>query len=513
MPEFEYFPRRGDDDRLDVVGVLHRALSSDPGRTVLVFDGDPWTTERLRDAVAGCQAWLAGQGLARGDRVAVMVGNSPSHIVLIYALILLGVVWVPVNTKLKSTGLRYLVGHCKPDLFVVDPEFQALFDGDFTIPCRVVAPPPPRTAAGVELRRTASEPSDTLCLIYTSGTTGAPKGVQFTHRMLRIATEAARMVSDAQAGDRLFLWEPLCHIGGAQMLLVPFLVDAELHVAPAFSASRFWTQVTQARATQLHYLGGILEILLQQPREAMPAHDLRVAWGAGLSIETWHAVRERFGVEVRECYGMTECSSFATMDAEGRPGTIGRPLPWITIDLLDPEGRPVADGEHGEMVLSSRVDGTFLSGYLDNPAATADAVRDGRLHTGDYAWRDADGRYHFVGRRTDSMRVRGENVSAWEVERVFAQHPALARTAAVGVTSDIGEQEILIYLQDVEDDVDLPALAEWAAERLASFQVPRYFRWIEQFDLTPSERVRKHLLSRDLAGAWDRRARQVVAHS
>jgi crotonobetaine/carnitine-CoA ligase len=209
---------------------------------------------------------------------------------------------------------------------------------------------------------------------------------------------------------------------------------------------------------------------------------------------------------------MTECASFATVDLEDRPGSIGKPLPWIDIELLDAEGKPVGVGEHGEMVLSSRVPGTLLSGYLDNPAATADAVRAGRLHTGDHAWRDADGFYYFVGRRTDSMRVRGENVSAWEVERVFAQHPELALSAAVGVTSDIGEQEILIHLQPrdalaPERRAALAAeLAAWAASRLASYQLPRYYRWVERFELTPSERIRKHLLDRATDGAWDRLA-------
>ena len=105
------------------------------------------------------------------------------------------------------------------------------------------------------------------------------------------------MVADGRPGDRLFLWEPLCHVGGAQMLLAPFLEDVQLHVYPGFSASRFWQQVVQSGATQLHYLGGVLEILLQQPREAIPPHALRIAWGGGLNPHSWNIVRETFGVE------------------------------------------------------------------------------------------------------------------------------------------------------------------------------------------------------------------------
>jgi crotonobetaine/carnitine-CoA ligase len=110
------------------------------------------------------------------------------------------------------------------------------------------------------------------------------------------------------------------------------------------------------------------------------------------------------------------------------------------------------------------------------------------------------------------MRVRGENVSAWEVERVMALHPAVESVAAVGVTSDIGEQEILLYVQFRELSSDAFAeLAQWAQSRLASFQLPRYYRSVERFELTPSERIRKHLLSRDLAAAWDLTRGTVVA--
>lgn len=504
-----YFPHRCADDQLDVASVLHAGLLGLPDRTVLCFDGEVWTATRLRQHIAAVQQWLDCQGIVPGSRVAVMLKNSPDHIALIYALILAGVVWVPVNIKLKASGLQYLVDHCRPELVVLEAQFQPVWTETAALSahlCRAVQMPSLKTTEHAPaLRRVATTPADTLCIIYTSGTTGAPKGVQFTHRMMRIASEAALLVAGAQDSDRLFLWEPLCHIGGAQMLMAPFLMDVQVHVVTAFSANRFWQQVTTARATHLHYLGGILEILLRHPKSAVPSHhSLRVAWGAGLNVQAWDSVRRTFGVELRECYGMTEGSSFATLNATGKPGSIGRPLPWISLELLDDEGREVECGHHGQIVLSSDVNGVFLSAYLDNPEATAQTLRGGKLYTGDYARRDADGDLYFVGRGTDSMRVRGENVSAWEVERVMALHPAVESVAAVGVTGDIGEQEILLYVQFRQPSLDAFAeLAQWAKSRLASFQLPRYYRSVERFELTPSERIRKHFLSRDVADSWD----------
>jgi crotonobetaine/carnitine-CoA ligase len=360
------------------------------------------------------------------------------------------------------------------------------------------APPRPRAAD--------IAPLDTLCLIYTSGTTGAPKGVVFTHRMMRIASEGTLTVSDVRSGDRMFVWEPLCHIGGAQMLLVPFLQQTELHIVERFSSSKFWQQVEAAQATHLHYLGGVLDILTQLPPTAQPAHHtLRVAWGAGVSPRAWNGILARLKLSLRECYGMTEGSSFTTVNASGKIGSIGRALPWLTVELRDADGTPTPVGEIGQVVVSSDVEGCFLPGYLDNPKASAEALQDGKLHTGDMARMDEEGDLYFVGRKTDSMRVRGENVSAWEIERVFVMHPAVATAAAVGITSDIGEQEIMLYVQYKEgQETTFPALAAWAQSKLASFQLPRYYVQADGFETTLSERIKKHLLKPDVAAAWDR---------
>jgi crotonobetaine/carnitine-CoA ligase len=510
----EFFPQRIANDPLTAAPLIHAGLMSDDDRVRVTFEGRSLQTGELRARVAALQAVLAAQGLKPGQRVAVMLGNSDEQIVLIYALILSGLVWIPINTRLRGPGLDYPFEHARPDLVVADEEFEPLLQQGVAaaLPYRSIDALHSAAQAypDAPLQWLDSASDAALCLIYTSGTTGAPKGVIFTHRMMRIAGEAVLRVADVQAGDRLLLWEPLCHIGGAQMLLLPFLADIQLNVVQRFSASRFWAQCEAVGATQLHYLGGVLDILMQQDASVWPNHhSLRTLWGAGVSLNNWAAIEKRFSCQLRECYGMTECASFATLNASNKPGSVGKALPWLTVELLDAENQPVAIGQLGEIVLSSAVDGVFLPGYLDNPAATDQALRNGRLHTGDMARFDADGDLFFVGRRTDSMRVRGENVSAWEVERVFSSHPAVRACAAVGVQSAIGEQEILLYVQFENTGLaDWPAIVEWASQRLASYQQPRYYRQIESFEMTPSERIKKHLLARTFDGAWDGQRRE-----
>lgn len=234
---------------------------------------------------------------------------------------------------------------------------------------------------------------------------------------------------------------------------------------------------------------------------------MRIAWGGGCPADIWPQFRDRFGVEIRECYGMTEASSLTTCNTSGVVGSVGRPMPWFTVRLLDGEGKPVAAGERGEIVVETRIPGAIFPGYLDNPEATAKALRNGALHTGDLGSFDVDGNLYFHGRMTDSVRCRGENVSAWEVEHVAAEHDAVEDCAMIGVAADIGEQDIKLFVKPRHGAIiDPQALSGWLGQRLAPYQNPRYIALVDEFERTASQRIMKHKLSPRLDDCWDRAA-------
>ena len=373
-----HFSRRYAGDRLDVACLLREGLSQSEERCALVYDGREVSVAELRARVALIQTNLRLMGVRPRQRVAVMLSNSVDHVALIYALILFGAVWVPVNARLRGAGLSHVVGHSRPELLIFDPEFEEAVCGLHGVPTvrlDMLPGAPDRSDQADLMCNPNIAPLDALCIIYTSGTTGAAKGVVFTHRMLRVASEAALMVADVHAGDRIFLWEPLCHVGGAQMLMAPFLADVQLHVVKRFSASQFWTQWIAAKATHLHYLGGVLDVLMQLPEsDTPPSPSIRVAWGAGIGAQAWEPIRKRFGCELRECYGMTECSSFSTLNTSGTPGSIGLPLPWVGLELLDDSGLAVPKGTMGEIVLSSDIEGVFPSRILRQSRGDAEGV-------------------------------------------------------------------------------------------------------------------------------------------
>lgn len=466
----------------------------------------------LATAVERTQRQLLATGLGPGDRVAVMLPNHIGHAILVLALLCLRIVWIPINPRLRGQPLAHQLRSSNPTLVVVDEAFRdqvTTVDADVAAPVATWngsssagfhTPSATRTATGMDLAA-----DDVVSVMYTSGTTGPAKGVQVTDRMLRAAALGAVLTCTPRDGDVLLLWEPLCHVGGAQVLLLPLLRRVSLAMVERFSASRFWSQAAALGATHIHHLGGILPMLLSRPpHDAEHRHRVRVSWGGGMTAHTWRAAEARFGVTVRECYGMTEASSISTYNDLGAAHGIGRAVPYFDVRVHDDAGNEVPDGITGEIVLRQRVQGLITPGYLDDPEATRTAWRDGWWRTGD-AGRVLDGSLHYAGRLRDSVRHRGENVSAWEVESVINTHPDVAESALVGVPASGGEQDLLLFVVPaVGRTVDPARLMSWCADRLASYQVPRFMTTVDSFPKTASQRVAKTQLPRDLNHCYDR---------
>jgi crotonobetaine/carnitine-CoA ligase len=501
-------------DRSTLPDLLAAAAAARP--TDLYCDGEAGhlSIGELERRVSDLATTLTAAGVRAGHRVAVLLPNHPDHVAVIFALSRLSATWVAVNPRLRGDSLSHLLLDSEPAFVVATDKQLPLFvaaagtkvspiligwtDAGF-LPAQGGPAPEPPEAGGEGIDRVA-------VLIYTSGTTGPPKGVQVTDRMWQAAAHGAIVVAAPDAGDRLLLWEPLCHIGGAQVLLLPLLEKVGLVMVDGFHASTFWADARRHQVTHIHHLGGILQILAgKAPDEGDRAHRVRVSWGGGCDPETWRKVEARFGIRVRECYGMTETSSIVTVNDRGPDHGVGRPLPGFEIEVVDSEGRPVAHGGIGEIVVGDRGAGFLTPGYFRRQEATAAARRGDRWWTGDRGSWDGDGCLVFLGRAGDNIRRRGENVSAGHVELTLAGHPAVAEAAVVGVASDLAEQEILLFVvpTDPARPPDLAELIDWSRSRLADYEVPRYVRIIDALPKTPSERIAKGALPRSLEGAYD----------
>jgi crotonobetaine/carnitine-CoA ligase len=453
--------------------------------------------------------------------VAVILANHPDHIFTFFALAKLGAVWVPINPNLRGASLEFIIEQSAPRALIVDAEFwhylkpisavnkidafiirrlEKLEEMPDALDFAVVAEgnaASPRTAAATmdEIRS----------IFFTSGTTGPPKGAPLTEKMLTTCAAAAGKAADVRPGDVFLLWEPIYHTSGAQMCVLALLEPVRLAIVPCFSASRFWDQVRKYQITKLHYLGGVLDILLKQPPGLNDRdHDVQIAFGAGCHDGAWKVFERRFGVELREVYGMTEASCFTTLNRSGKVGSIGKPYPYFEIRIVDDNGRPVDVGQSGEIAVREKEPGLIVQGYLENSEGSGTEQRNGWLYTGDLAYCDDEGDYYYLGRKTDSFRRRGENISAWEVERVINAHPVIEESAVVGVQAEVGEQDLKAFIKCTAGRILDPLdVIKWCEPRMPYYQIPRYIKFVDAFEKTPTQRISKVRLSSDGADCWD----------
>ncbi|GAA1578583.1 class I adenylate-forming enzyme family protein [Leucobacter aridicollis] len=487
---------------------LSAAAKRDPNRVYLLDEGRPVTVGEIEEGVTSLVRVLGRLGISGDSRVGVALPVGKDHVVTIFALLRLRALWIPLNPQLIGEPLGHQLRDSDATHVLCESGSPLAQDSQVQVfgELRALHGPGHNATVFATFPRTAisadngsSELQGACLLMYTSGTTGPPKGALVTETMLRAAVLGAIEVSQPKPGDVFYVWEPLFHIGGAQVVFLPLFEELTLAMVPRFSASRFWDDMLAYDVTHIHYLGGILQILLQLPQRGTERENrVRIAWGAGATPEVRAACEDRFAFALHECYGMTEASSIVTVNSAERDGGVGRPLPWVDVSVRSDERLTTsrADGPRvGEILVRGQIEGLITPGYLGNPEATAKILDGEWFCTGDNGYFDAAGRLHFTGRASDSIRVRGENISAWQIESVFSLHPAVERCAVVGVEAAIGEQEMaLFYTLDGAANIEPEDLLEWGKNHLARFQIPRYVRLLEEMPLTPSQRVAKHRL-------------------
>lgn len=500
--------------------IEHRGQES-ARRRFLRFEQRILTFGDLHDLVRTAAGALRKAGIMPGNRVLLMMRNHPEHVITYLALNWLDCVAVEVSIHLKSSGIELQMTDARADAMILDPEFEiearaamnALPDGGFPLLVLDHGNGSGRGSATLRLDDSGGSDCEPVrrgldamqAISYTSGTTGRSKGVMMTERYFQLGAQSVARISDLRQSDVLFLWEPFYHVAGWMSVIASLQHGAPLAMVDSFSASRCWDQIRDHGATLFHYLGGAMNLLLRQPPRADDSDNpVRIAWGAAAPADSWTAFESRFGVTIREGYGISEAQNFTHLNLEGRIGSMGRPIEAFEAWIEDTDRTRLPPGKTGEIVLRAGDPRLASQGYFNDPARTRDLFRDGCIRTGDLGHTDADGYFYYAGRLKDSLRRRGENVSAWEVERILNAHPSVAESAVVGVASEMGEQDIRAFVRPVADQCPDPIeLIRWCEARLAYYQIPRYIDFVEDFPKGPTQRIQKSRLPTDLSESWD----------
>jgi len=460
---------------------------------------------------------FAGLGVGVGDTVALQIGNSPEMLTALFGLAEIGAVAVPLGLTATSaellracraSGARWaVVEHSRlgdhlalrdrdgiADRGLIGVHGAAGDPGCFEALCQVQSESP---VTGVPV--TCDSVAE---LLYTSGTTAAPKGVMVTHANFAFSGHYGVWQTSLRPDDRVFTTMPACHSNFQLAALTPVLVaGATLVMAERYSASRFWEQVRQERATVVQLIAMMARtLLLQPPSDQDGDHHLRdVLYFMPLSDAEKAEFERRFRVRLLNSYGSTESIGWAVTDppqGERRWPSVGRAGLGYEVGIFDRDGHELPPGEVGEFRIKGVPGRTLMLGYHNDPAATAAALsRDGWLRTHDTGYADSEGWFYFVDRSVNVVKRAGENISTSEVECVLTSHPLIAEAAVIGVPDPVRDKAVKAFIRLVPDarlaasDIDA-----FCRTRLAAYKVPELFEMVEDFPRTASMKIEKRLL-------------------
>lgn len=510
-----------------VPAVLDRRADQYGERVMMSIAGTPVTFAQMRDRSCAAAHLLSELGVTRGETVALFTGTCPDWVYFWLGAARIGAVSAAVNAASKGEFLAHALNLSRAAVVITDTDHQdrmaevadhvptlrsTLVRGDSLTEALAVAPV---SAPDVEAVR-----SDEIgALFFTSGTTGPSKAVATTWHYLFTAAATVAASWELQQGDTLWTAMPLFHLSAAPTVLAPMLIGGTSVLAAAFHPGRVWDEIRNCGAVGFAGAGAMVSMLWSLPPDPRDAElGIRFISAAPITTDMYRRIEERYRCRVVTMYGMTEAFPIAykAVSDQGKPGTSGQVNPAFDVRIVDGQGQPVPTGVVGEIACRARTTHAMSEGYVSSaPGRTGLEVEPHPewFPTGDLGSLDDDGDLTYVDRAKDSLRRRGENVSSVEVEQTVMGHPAVSEAAAVGIPSELGEDDILVVVTlHAGATVDFAELLDFCSARMPHFCVPRYLEAIDEIPKTVIGRVRKDVLRiRGLgADAWDREAHGYV---
>ncbi len=483
--------------------VLLRAREFGDSEYMVFRDGDGGHERRYTFAdherlVASAAAAFADRfGVRPGDRVAILAANCPEWVISFWATVSMGAICVGLNGWWTQDEIRYAIGHSEPKLLIADRKRARRIDGELDVPMVIVEDD---FDALVEAYRDAKLPTqpiaetDPAIMLYTSGTTGRAKGVVHTHGNVtnmimvsffhgaRLMMSNPRRAELPQLRNSILVTSPLFHVSGLHCAAVTALAGGAKTVWPMgrFDPEVALELIEREKVTGWGYTATVLHRLLNHPKvRDADLSSFRSVGGGGSPIPL--PLLEKARELLPQCshtmgvgYGLTEGTAFATLNAgeelSDDPTSVGRPVPTVEIEIRDPHGRAVSEGEEGEIHLRGPL---VMLEYWRDPAATQAAIKPGRwLNTGDIGHLH-DGKLYIASRKRDLILRGGENVYPFEIEQRLEAHPSVAEAAVIGVDhEELGQEVKAIVVLQKGQEMSGEDLKRWVADALAYYKVP-----------------------------------------
>ena len=516
----------------EVAAILEHRAAESPERVFFLMSDVTETFGSCNEKANRFAHGLSRLGVGQRDMVALMMPNIPEHLTARFAVNKLGAIEVSINATFRGPGLVHMLNLCEAQVLVVDESYldqvTEIADALVSLKTVIVRGESPASihTLGWSLVAFDEVPSsdttnparqvdghDTAMVLYTSGTTGPSKGCVFPHRWMIHTAEVMCEYYRITAEDTIYTAFPLFHSNATVCAVMPALLSGgRAAIGKRFSASRHWDEIRRFGATIMDFMGATLAILWKNPPQPNDADNpVRVAWGVPRP-EFADGFEKRFGLQVVEVYGLTDVGLIAMcpLNEPHRPGACGKPVESsYEVKIFDDHDHALSTGERGEIVVRPQQPSVMLDGYLKMPEATLNTLRNLWFHTGDIGFMDEAGYLHFVERKKDSIRRRGQNISAFELEEAVNLHPTVLESAAIGVPSALTEEDVMLWVVPQPGQSLSPEeLIEHCETNVARHMVPRYVEIVDDLPRTPTEKVEKYRLKEIgvRATTWDREA-------
>jgi fatty-acyl-CoA synthase len=497
-------------------GVLaHHAIRT-PDKAITVFEGQTTSYAAMAANAAALADGLAGHGVGRGDVVALLSQNCPEFLETVFAANYLGAIAMPINWRLAAPEVAYILEHSGARVLICGASLTEVADQAVTklepavLRACITSTAPEGWTTVAALRRapsaiipTPAAADDVHRLMYTSGTTGRPKGVMLTHANLAWKNLAHTVELGFTGSDIGLACGPLYHVGALDLTTTSLIaMGATVIIHRSFEAAEVVTELERSRVTTVWLAPAMVNAIMALPDiEDRDLSSVRVVVNGGekMPIPLIERIRRVFpSAWFADAYGLTETVSGDTfLDRDSlvtKLGSVGRPCPYLELDIWDAGGVSVAPNEPGEIVMRGP---KVFRGYWHDPEATAAAFSGGWFHTGDIGVRDDDGYLFIVDRLKDMIVSGGENIASSEIERVLYGHDSVLEAAVVGRPDErwgeVPEAFVVLRAGTTATADDLIALCQ---AQLARFKVPKQVSFLSELPRNPSGKV----LKRELRG-------------
>jgi len=502
---------------MNLKAMLETAAEHYGGKTAIVLGNRRLSYAALDEASNKIANALIKIGVGKGDRVAMLLPNSPEFVAIYFGITKISAIAVPLDVKYKVDELASLFDDSQPRVLVTEspfleplvpilPRFKYIehvidlsskYGGRFLNYQEIMAT---SSAEKVDLE---PEPEDIANIAYTSGPTFRPRGVMLSHQdlVMNAAISADEFRQTAEDVAVLFAL-PLHHVVGLEaVLLTSISRSSTVVMLPGLSISGLMETIEKERVTIFTGVPFIFILMVHTAEEEGIKHDLSslrlcYAGGAPISTDIMKRFHQLYGLAVVQFWGLTEATSHLTcqpIDGTGKLGSVGKALPGWKVKIVDDNSEDLPPNKLGEMIVS----GPMMKGYHNNPQATAETIRDGWLYTGDIGKADEDGELFILGRKKEMIIAKGQNIYPSDIEDVLHTYPKIAEAAVVGIPDELrGEVIRAVVSLKAGETATEQEIKRFCLECIANYKVPKQVIFLDSLPKTAAGKIRKEGLKK-----------------